>query len=625
MSRFNKTETFNDLQIVSLLENDYAQREAKFSAWYRADGNMEVFLDGYGIWKKSFRGFYSETYLLRSGYDAGTSVDRTVFDDDLLLAHLQGINSDIITVNTASKSHPGEYSVAREYLQNTTYDYSNHEDILRISGATYHHMNAQWYNAYSESHVKITFVNGFWDHDFSEAPDLVIYIANPWADTTCLVASVEYTSDPSPEYYIYIENINTVPSDTYYTDTFLLTAIIPIKESNVFTKEDLYMKRFLNKLGLGGNQLVESLTYDEDGSPSSIDSAYIIEGLPFDSTNQVVIKTLFKTFEYYQAGHDIRITMDISELSMHYRFNVSIVTIGGDLNIGEDRKGRPLYAESELIYQFEPSPDDPGPEMKIRLQEIPGEYREMHITNYANSFTVAGEMVIAFLDSPSEVSRLIIPLDILNGLSFNDFVPVHERSFGMIAFATETVTIKWYERVIGYVIGFVLAIVFGPAGLTIGQLIIHALIQMVIMTAISFILAAIDNPWITAIVGVIMAVYGVSNGTFDFSKLTVENYLPIASSVIDGASTIYSDQIQEEMEEVAAKAEAQAKEDKEMLDSLPPGIDVAKVIQDAHYSHIDSTSADAIIANMLGENAFNIDQYFDVDKEVGIRKTVVSG
>ena len=618
MSSINKEVTVTDLQIVNLLEKDYAVRQAKFSAWYRSGGDMGVFLNGYFMWKKSFRGFYSERYLRRSGFLPTTNVNRVVFDDDKLLAYLQSVNPDIISVNSKSVGLAGAEQVSREYMQNNGYNFNNNTETLIYGPNTYTSYEAIYHWQDGAIKIDMIYSHGYeTENPGNTVPDMTIVITNPYDQIQTLNASVEYGSMPAPDWFVYIEDVSTVPSDIYTLQEFIMTAIIPIKEDNVFTKETLYMKRFLNKMGLGGDDLVESLTETEDGDPSPIDNAYLMEGLPFDSDNQAVIQTLFHTFEYLsQSGMQVNLSM--AELNMSYGFGVQISTIPGDMNEGVDHKNRQLYAVSTITGTGFNS------QLTIKYQSVPGEYNLMVVSEYYQRFTISGHIYDAFFDSPPEEGRLIIPLEVLNDLSFRDYVPVHEHSFSLVAYAIETTVIKWYERVIGFVIGIILGVIFGPAGLTIWQLVVNAVVNAVIALGISLVLAAIDNPWITAIVGIIMVLYG-QLGSLDLSALTFDNFLPVANSVIDGASGIYADMVKEELEALAKEAEEQAKEDKENMDKLKPGIDVGKIMMDAMYSFEDATNASLWLENQLGTELFNFDQYYNVTKEVEVRKQVVSG
>lgn len=663
MSAFDKKKTVTDLQIIDLLEKDYAIRQAKFTSWYQSGGDMGLFNESYFWWKKSFRGFYSETYLARSGFLPSTDTTREEIDDVELLIYLQTINSDISSITYWKKGEPIPQNIARLYIQDIGYNYSNNENIL-ITNVEYepgefrdefHTIMSAVYTDETEVDIEITFAGGYYINDVPPVdpedpvigeeipiPNIVETITNDYLNLECITARVEYTSDPSPEWFIYIEDFSELPAEVYVSVQLVMTAIIPIKEGNVFTKEDIYMKRFLNKMGLGGRDLVDSLTTTEEGAPSPVDNAYLIEGLPFSSTYQPVIKTLFNSFKYLsETNTSSSVNLSMAALNMKYQFKVDIQTVVGDMARGVDDKNRPIYAWSEITEPEEPpaDPDYPpellppfnsGPDsiLTIEYQIESGEYFIMTVTDYEQSYEILSEgqirKFISYLNSEEDVGRLLIPLDVLNDLSFNDYVPVHEHSFSMIAYAIETTTIKWYERIAGFVLGIILGVIFGPAGMTLYQLILNAVINAVIGLAISFVLAGIDNPWVQAIVGIVMALYG-QVGSFDLSSLTAENFLPLATKVIDGASSIYADYIKEEMKKVKEEAEEQAKKDKEMMDELKPGVDVVALLQSTMYSFLETTNADMWIENQLGDNMYNFEQYYDIEKEVNIRKTVMSG
>lgn len=707
MSAFDKKKTFTDLQIVNLLEPDAAQRAAKLSGMYYSD-TMKDFNMMYWSWKKDFRHKYSASYLEKSGFVPKSDAIYIELIPDTVLKMVQLEFPEAISIIKYRLDIPSSNEIARYFLQdNDDYEWNGANSTLNHDGKVYTKLTSIFTNdvlnfTYSEpvpdrySKVTLTFSN-----DTNET--LQIIIDNEFDQDKLAIILFEIEDEEDPIRY-YMNQISNLASEFYRKAELEMMAIIPIKEDNVFVNPDLKMKRLLNKYGLSANQLMESLTTNEDGTPSEIDNAYIWNGIGFRrpyqpledkpdiatelpgyyhkryrQKNNYYAEAMYKTFEFFGEGYTGTKSFEVDSLKLSYSFDYDKIEGTGNASTYEpeaseyidtpiddyfDRyenegpieldtsvnttlqgKGVPFdlkpgeyYSEvvEDLEYNdlndanhSEKSPNTPAGSIRSELyiyhQIDEDNYEIIHITNYTQLFSISGYWFTAYLDSLPSEGRLIMPLKIMNDLRFNRFIVVQEFSFSMIAYAKKTVTIKWYQRwFFQFLFAVVIAFLTGGAGVSLATVIINTAIQFGIGMIVQQILAMIDNPLFKAIVGLVIQFL---MGSFDFSSITAENFLPLATKVIDAGSTIY----QAKLEEASAKAEEMSKqqgyEEREAdRHSATTGFpSVLPMSLDAHQSAADRNSPDAFYNSMLGAGLFDFEQYYNVDSQIELRKQVTAG
>lgn len=630
------------MEFVPLLEPDVALRQAKLGIWF-STGNMYDFNMAYWMWKRDYRGRYSERYLERSGFDPTTPGDSAEIDAEELLAYIQTKDSAANSIKFFSVALPDADILGRVWLQNHGYDWRNHDNLLVYNNVVYNTYSARMRN--NSDYVTLTFQR------IIEGQDTLTWtldIPNEYQGVTCLNVKYGLTGEIPEFYKAYIENIASLPWEDFgVIQDIVMSAIVPIKEDEVFTRETLELKRILNKFGLGGGELIDSLTEDEDGNPSAVDNAYIMEGLPFDvwkdenASDEVknsIAMALYQSFEYLSTG--LNNTFAMSTLSMAYNYEMEIEHYAGvyegmeqgtylAMVEGEEIGDDPYYVEEggTIAEQIGSIGGAESAVYHIYYQISSVGYRRMVITNYAQTFRISGVDFTAYVNSSREEGRLLIPLEVLNDLKFRDFVAVHERSFSLLVYSTETYTIKWYQQSIFRFIITIIVTWFSLGTATaIIDVIVQAAINMAVAYAIGLVVGMIDNEFLALVVTIALVLLANDFGSFDLDVLTVENYLPLANKIINQSSTIYGDYVEGQMvklqEEAERNKEQQEAWDAEMAGS---GMTVTRAMMDAHYSYIDSHGPSAWVNQMLGDSLFNFDQYFSVTNEIEIRKQVTAG
>lgn len=664
MGFLTKKKTITDMNFIELFTPDAAYRQAKFETFFTTN-SMREYNDTMFQWKKDYRGRYNRRYLERAGLEPTSNATRLTIDNDLLLEY---IKSQYPTTNEII-SHkfviPSLSYVSRFYLQENGYIWSNYTDTLVVGSSAYKLIDIDYADPEDDTQIIIYFENKIDPEDTYE-----IEFINEYHAITCLNTRYE-TNISTTEWYVYVEPKATVPVDLYTIDNLTMTAIIPLKENNELHEDNIWVKRMLNKLGVGGRDL--SVQLEEE---TGIDNAYIFTGLKFNDDDQSMAKALYQSFEYLSEITikepepdedgitplvDDHVNFTMSEMELGYDFDISIETKSGvathtydrlntegqvekvtellkvgsyTSSLNEDESSTSFVSEEEAeIFETIVNPWIDGQKLKgdsylkIRYQISPNTFKEMTITNYVNTFTISGFNFTAYLDSDEENGRLIIPLDVLNKLRFRDFIAVHDRSFTLLAYSHQVVKIYWYQQDwFSWVIKIGLFYWTGGASLT-WDFFIDMAISYAISWGIAEILSMFDNEILMVLASVVLTAAGaMMTSGFDIADLTVENYLPIATKAIQTASNIYQETVMAEIAKLREKTEEQEKEDELLEEEMAAhNFTVTKAMMDAHYSHADINSPEAWIAQQLGFGLYNYDQYYAVSDQIDLRKQVMSG
>jgi len=332
------------------------------------------------------------------------------------------------------------------------------------------------------------------------------------------------------------------------------------------------------------------------------------------------------------------VSFAMSKLDMSYNFDMSVKTyegtVRGDEGVTNKREQGYLHFSGTLISVK----DDEGDRTKtvtedsegfdklvIRVQKNPTQYQEMIIINYQQKFNISGHGFKNKLGSPMGEHRIILPYHVLKDVKFNEYVTLYEHSFSLLAYAVKTVTIKWYERFIGVLIAIVVCIGSWGAGCGWAALIIKIVVSIAITLVLEKIAEMIDSDILKLILQMVIMLMQMYMGGFDFEMLTVENYLQLATQVSSMALNAYSIHIAKE--EAMRKKEEEADErigdrieDYQSAMTLYPKADMS-----AHFSFMDVNGPETLYHNLLGENLYNFDQFYDIDSQIELRKQVVSG
>lgn len=431
------------------------------------------------------------------------------------------------------------------------------------------------------------------------------------------VLYVEYKrSGYDSEYWFsYVENLDTIPSSLYELKTIPMTAIIPIKEDNVIVDlGEPRLKRMMRKLNIDPDSMLESL------QNTDIDSTYIWTAIPFNTAGNAAAKTIYNSFDMLSVG-SATVSISISKLSMSYNFTIDKSTSTGSvLEVGKYSKT--LVGETlTLIYQGSNT-----------------EYKTIVITGYTHTYTVSGHSFSVTLSSSSEVSRMIVPLDVLNILSYREFVEVYEQSLSAIMYSMQVVHVKWYETgAFGVILKIVAAIVFVYtwwAGGASWSSALWTLAEMVLVGVIVNMIFKVFGAEVGGAIIILAILASAYTGNFGLALDSFKGYMSTASAILSTMNQAVSIKAQE----LAMKSKEELEEIANKEDSLKDKMDELRSLDSTSITMImsfDDTCAfktpngvvdpDSYIYNMQGGTAFNWDIMYDVDGEISKRKVVNSG
>ncbi len=327
-----------------------------------------------------------------------------------------------------------------------------------------------------------------------------------------------------------------------------------------------------------------------------------------------------------------------SALQMAYTFNISVKTHEGTVRgsgITDRRSQGDLHFSGKVITvkddegdrsEYHTSDSEGYDKLVIKVQKNETQYQEMIITGYNNTFMISGRTFDNTLGSPQQEHRLLLPYFVTQDIRFVEYVTIYEHSFIVLAYAIEVVTIKWYKRFAGVFIAFALGIFTGGALI---PALINLAIGMVVTVVVENIMEMIDSEILQFLVQVgIMLISAGMNG-FDFTQLTAENYLRLADQVSSLALNSYSAHVAKEkaLEERAKEREEQSEENiTDKMENLESAMTVfPKADMGAHYSSTELNSPEALYSELLGDNLYNFEQFFNIDIQIETRKQVVTG
>lgn len=438
------------------------------------------------------------------------------------------------------------------------------------------------------------------------------------------------------------------------------TAIIPLKENGTLVPETRGAKRYLRKAGIEYDSLQESLEEPaDDGTENQVQNAYIVHAIPLTAKTPATIKALADSFIYYANGQSrVDVSFETSGLLMSYSYNINKQTVSGVIgktgfatNDGpsdcgyikeedDNTEDTPEECENEFLPSEEDCASDPvsegtsagdsSPTLVLKVQRSRTEYEVVTITNYEGHIDIDGKHFHSYSNNSEKISRLLMPLDVFNDLKFKEFVYVHQDSYVLIAFASETVKLKWYQHpLVSFIFSILLSIIFnlilpGAGQITaelIKNVIIDAAISYAISYGISFILGSLSEN-LKFILQIAIAFIGIYNDLSNLVTDTIENFLPTALDLIHQASEIYEQLIGSNVKKAmeANEANNNSEEEEASARSVPHMMSM-----DAHHSFAEKNSQEAYFMRMYGENMMNFDQLYDVTGTTELRKQVVSG
>ena len=385
---------------------------------------------------------------------------------------------------------------------------------------------------------------------------LDLSVINPAYNRFAVYGKVKCLSGEfSSDYRVHYVQVSGLVSAYYKSETLALTAIVPVKENNVLVDLDTYkMRRMLTKLNLSEEDLIDSI------SNTDMDSAYLLMGIDpqfdDDETNEV----LFKMFNATNEGVNT-INGSYSSYKVTYQFDLRKVKADGVAGeVGSYTRINSGEGEDSLIV--------------LRYQISADTFKELIITNFSQITTLSGASFTSYLDSSDGYTRLLIPLDILNSLTFYTWAKVYEQSLCILAFSTETVEVKWYETGAFGTLLKIAAIVITIVSLGTATSLSAALWTMATVMAISMAASYIAQEiggTFGMIVGAIAAVAAMYAAGFYDPNSTAMFWLQSANTAL----SVVNQSLAHEMENVINAGEAALEALKEKQEDLQEKIEEA--------------------------------------------------
>lgn len=332
---------------------------------------------------------------------------------------------------------------------------------------------------------------------------------------------MEYFRDSS-EYYHYIRNTVDVPSNLYTSATIEVTAIVPLKEEGVIVDlGNRNLGRMLRKMGF------ESDSFEDSLNNADIDAAYLLNGLPADTTSAPGMKTMFNMFDLMSPGSD-SVNISIADLKMGYSFKI-VKTAGAALIQPVGTYTNTLITTTT---EYEGGTSETTYRRELIYQGNATEYRKLVITDFQLTYTLSGQQVVSDFGDSRDRLRLIIPIDIFRRLRYRDWVDVYEQSIVMLTYTEELVYHRWTESGIVSFIGYIIAAVamyFGQVWLTIA--IMSAMYAIDYLVRVGIISGKIGL-YLKAVVAIVAMAFGNFNSMLDIVLVVVNTATTLAQTYL---------------------------------------------------------------------------------------------
>lgn len=473
-------EIFTDIQVSNLLTPGKADSFARKNAKHQAFGNHGDYFHNYRGWQREYRKKYSKKFLENLGYAPTSTASTQVPNDTTIEAELTSLGYDVSTIISARNQIMDLDDKKDYYLMGHTqlngfdpftgvYAVGGKNYVLHsyVAGATDNDLDVTWRRDHEDAIIEnlianysydeinntvaidtFTYTVGSLDSTVYDSSGASIYrnvyrtiCTHPTEPDVVIETPVEYlyVTDSDPMYSQEVLWIRYRTTDTvtrYYAEPVVdagrlyitgevdITAIIPLKVDNSMVDLDSRkLDRMLRRLNLSGEDLRESIENPD------MDSAYLMTGIdPTVSDVPAIDKTVFQMFDLMSPGSG-NVNISIDQLSMKYSFEVvKTVETGVIADVGKYIKENTGSSTMLLKYQINST-----------------EYRQLSISEFSQTYTVSGHGFTSDFGSSAGLCRLVIPLDIYNGLSYKEFVEVYERSLCLLAYSMEVVKVKWYE------------------------------------------------------------------------------------------------------------------------------------------------------------------------------------
>lgn len=530
-----------------------------------------------------------------------------------------------------------------EYLDITSLSISNTYTLINRYATAYYDSEAPscTFGGYQhvDSHLENKFVTidgtaNVYKSPLDEAPFRQVTLSNKQCillGSTLTQGVVEYDAmGNDPEYQSIYDDMVLEDSSNYSTNTGVggISNCVPL-DTNVAdfsSMESRYAAlrdannpkvrvptntyRMLKNIGIDPSGIIPSLDQDD------LKGAYVMYGVPFDTTNQACMDTMFETFDYISNPGSTVIST--STLNMKYQYGFSRDEVVGSI-------GAVGTVTKSIVNEV--TTDDSGTStdhwnMYLRKQVTTEEYIEIKVSDMLLSYTVAGQVNTANMNAGGDEARLIIPLEVLNAVKMRDYYDVYENSLGLIAYASKQVYVEWYETsffqfflivvvmMVGYAVG-------GPQGAASAMqaIIMATLVMQAIEVYIR--LSGTTGGWATAL-RVAGAIAVALSGQV--------NMYTVAGASLSAMGMYFKSQVmemQKDYEEEMARIKEANEDVEDKLDDLEmERANQYAIIIATHHKHLarsrrpvyDTASPDYFYAAMSPEAMYNeLEEVYELD------------
>ena len=608
--------TTTDLTMFNLLEEGVQHKAIKKAANIRSQGNMEQYLNDVSAAKRNYKKSYRAYKLENLGYLPESDAISKTFNENAVISYIQNVYDFSITsiIYTNPNTIPTLLEVGIFELQSL----------------------GEW-NPVNWTITEASVVYGYTNTTIGEDGDtgnptiqslLTASDGSTITRQTSLVLHSTYGSDSLIVQYnasggaikYFVEGTTASHDAVYDITTLAMSSIIALKENNVINPLDGNLKRMLKLLNIEHRDLEETLENED------VDNAYIFYGLPLNVEDSLSIGILYETFKN-TAYDGTALDIELDDISFSYTFEREITTLAGTIGEVDD------YTSE--ITTPPPDGEESGLDivsdavLTLQKQVSVGVIEQIEISEYVLTVSVNGSNFRINLeetidpDNDAYNNRLLLPLDALQDLRYNDFRVVHEQALTFIAYSSVTTQLKWYET--GWFKVLLFIVVFVVSVLTMG--LPAAALSTILSTAVSMVLSGVlqildIGGWLGQLITIVLAIVSLINGNLNGFDL----YYRLATEAIK-VSNVYTSYKQSElMKEVEdfTKTMEEATEELEAImeeeGMFEPNLNVSSLLHNMDFatqpfSEFQSTESfvyektEQIYATL--ENIFEIDPVFE--------------
>lgn len=667
---YDHDELVNGVQVTNLLTPGAMEKAMRKSAKYSSKGIAKEYSKTMGLSKKKYRRQYSKQFLESVGYNPSSTATTWMITTPKVKAWLASNYGYLETqINSASDKY---LTLANRlaYGKQGTAGFNPDTGKLISGGKTYSFVSGYDVNA--------TTVSLLWRRDYEEAitENLVNNYSYDYVNHTVVIGGLVYglgefsgsivngnysiiavrSGKPDVEILTPVEDITTSYSNAdfdnevtwieysvlnggvvgtgtryvmaparslpLYDNTVIdITAIIPMKENNqIVDLGNNNLVRMLKKLNLSGDQFADTL------ANSDIDAAYLMTALDVRIDNPAHNKLAFQMFDLISSGSG-DITVSISQLNMTYKFSLVKEEITGVVGA--------VGSYTRTLEQVS-NGDSTDWVLTLWYQGSSTTYKKLTVSGFNLKYTVSGQWVSVSLGQTNGSARLVIPLNLLNDLTFGEWVDVYENSLCFLAYSEKVVRVQWYETpMFGFVLKVVaIVLMVLPGGQGFGSALMKIAITVAVLWVAQQIAIMIGGPLGTAI-GTAIAIYATYTMGYYDANAVGGTWLQAANTGL----SVVNQTIQHEMDQMVAGYNAWMERMKDQYSEIADRLKEydekslnGDIIQNAilnaytgYYNNEVMTTSQYVGSIINTEQIMDGSWMYDVDYQVNKRISVANG